>query len=631
MATIAALVVEMGVNTAVFKSDMTKARTALRSSASKMNRALASIERGFGKVIKRMGRFAKRAVSLRGAIGVLVGGAGLGLLVKRSIDAADTIGKTADAIGISTDALQEYRFAADLSGVETEKLDRAFLILGKRIGELRTRTDAELVTALKKLNPRLLETLKNTSGTEQAMGLAFRTMVGLKNQTDRLAVATAFFGRSGATMTNLVRAGTEALERMRARARELGLVIEERLIRNAEAAKDKLTILGTVIRIKVTEAVISLSGEIGALAEAATNALPKIVRLFREAGEAAGLIDRPLNKRLVENARAIAEERARLKKSVLAGLGLDPGRIELNLFTFDTDKIIQFRTLNDLIVRRRGLMEGLRREAEKASVAQSAALTGTNPAANDNRSANLGIGRGLSELLDRSGSATAIERQITRRRDLTRAVEEGRAELDTLRRASENTGRAVDGLTDSSTAFGREISASLTDAVLGFGRAEDAALSFLRTIQQAILRQTVEKGVNKLVSSLLTVGLGALGGGGATGPGSTGFQTSIGTAGFNFGLAHGGTARRGEAHLVGERGPELFVPGRTGAVIPNNALAGGPTIHQTFNMDFRGAEPGVFAQADRFKDAVADEAMRRMLDAIGRGGAVAKAVGRRAA
>lgn len=66
---------------------------------------------------------AKRMFSLRGIIGTLVGGAGLGLLVKKSIDFADNIAKTADVAGITTKALQEYRFAADLAGVSTEQLD----------------------------------------------------------------------------------------------------------------------------------------------------------------------------------------------------------------------------------------------------------------------------------------------------------------------------------------------------------------------------------------------------------------------------------------------------------------------------------------------------------------------------
>lgn len=52
--------------------------------------------------------------------------------------------------------------------------------------------------------------------------------------------------------------------------------------------------------------------------------------------------------------------------------------------------------------------------------------------------------------------------------------------------------------------------------------------------------------------------------------------TSIGGGGFSIPyLARGGTAHAGLAHIVGEEGPELFVPGRTGTVVPNDALGGG--------------------------------------------------------
>jgi hypothetical protein len=39
-------------------------------------------------------------------------------------------------------------------------------------------------------------------------------------------------------------------------------------------------------------------------------------------------------------------------------------------------------------------------------------------------------------------------------------------------------------------------------------------------------------------------------------------------------LAEGGSASAGEAYVVGERGAELFVPDRSGTVIPNNQLGG---------------------------------------------------------
>lgn len=44
------------------------------------------------------------------------------------------------------------------------------------------------------------------------------------------------------------------------------------------------------------------------------------------------------------------------------------------------------------------------------------------------------------------------------------------------------------------------------------------------------------------------------------------------------GKAIGGPVSGGTPYIVGERGPELFVPGMAGSIVPNHALAGGPSI-----------------------------------------------------
>jgi len=49
-----------------------------------------------------------------------------------------------------------------------------------------------------------------------------------------------------------------------------------------------------------------------------------------------------------------------------------------------------------------------------------------------------------------------------------------------------------------------------------------------------------------------------------------------------FGLAKGGPAKAGQPYIIGEEGPEIFVPKQSGVVLPNSALqgmnAGGPGV-----------------------------------------------------
>lgn len=53
---------------------------------------------------------------------------------------------------------------------------------------------------------------------------------------------------------------------------------------------------------------------------------------------------------------------------------------------------------------------------------------------------------------------------------------------------------------------------------------------------------------------------------------------------FGGGRATGGAVTQGTAYMVGERGPELFVPNTSGSIVPNNALGG-----NTINISVTGA------------------------------------------
>lgn len=53
--------------------------------------------------------------------------------------------------------------------------------------------------------------------------------------------------------------------------------------------------------------------------------------------------------------------------------------------------------------------------------------------------------------------------------------------------------------------------------------------------------------------------------------------------------AKGGPVIGGKAYLVGERGPEILVPGRSGTVIPNHQIGGGPiTVAPVFHLSVQG-------------------------------------------
>ena len=131
----------------------------------------------------------------------------------------------------------------------------------------------------------------------------------------------------------------------------------------------------------------------------------------------------------------------------------------------------------------------------------------------------------------------------------------------------------------------------------------DVASSMLRRLANQFLEMAVmgkqgSGGIAGALFSALGFGLNPLsgfsGGGLKSGLDSKAlFNTDLGLpslgampSGFSF--ANGGRPPVGKASLVGERGPELFVPSRAGTIVPNNQLGGSTSI--VVNVDASGTE-----------------------------------------
>lgn len=85
---------------------------------------------------------------------------------------------------------------------------------------------------------------------------------------------------------------------------------------------------------------------------------------------------------------------------------------------------------------------------------------------------------------------------------------------------------------------------------------------------------------------------GVLGGGGGGGfGGGVSFNPSAFSMPSLLGRATGGPVNNGSPYIVGERGPELFVPNSSGTIIPNNRLGGGGgDVSVTVNVDASGSQ-----------------------------------------
>ena len=274
---IGSLFVTLSASAKRFADDMAAARKAAKKTGQGMKKSYGAAQRSSALLASSLG-------ALKVQILAVAGPAALGLLIKKSIDAADWIAKTADAAGISTNALQEYHHAANLAGVEQEEFNSAVKAFAKRVGEARAGTGT-LTTYLNKNNKALLANINSAKSTEEALDLIIGAGAKLETQLDRTALFAAAFGRTaGVAMTNLIKNGTAGLEEMRQEARDLGLVLDEDLLRGAEEAKDAMTRLSGVVKTNVTAAMLAAAPIIEQVSTDLVKVVQSIVELTR-AGE----------------------------------------------------------------------------------------------------------------------------------------------------------------------------------------------------------------------------------------------------------------------------------------------------------------------------------------------------------
>ena len=151
---------------------------------------------------------------------------------------------------------------------------------------------------------------------------------------------------------------------------------------------------------------------------------------------------------------------------------------------------------------------------------------------------------------------------------LVRYAKEMNAELSNMENLLVSAADAV------TTNLGQAFNDVFSGLVAGTQSAQEVLLNFFKSIGQAFISMATEIIAKQLVMVALQSLLKALG---ATSGGSTTSYDPVadlnaGALQYGGGLAKGGPAKAGTAYTVGEKGPELFVPGTSGTVIPNGAM-----------------------------------------------------------
>ena len=154
---------------------------------------------------------------------------------------------------------------------------------------------------------------------------------------------------------------------------------------------------------------------------------------------------------------------------------------------------------------------------------------------------------------------TALEAQLDKMDELTDSQIESVTEQIKLAEAAKRTRDAFDEINNS---IATNISDGLTAAIQGTKTLGEAAKAILNDIGSTLIKL----GVNTILGGIAPGLFGGL-----------------------LGFSRGGRPPTGKPSIVGEKGPELFVPKRSGTIIPNDKLAGGGSTNISVNVDASGS------------------------------------------
>jgi hypothetical protein len=255
------------------------------------------------------------AVLKLGAAGAALG-AGLAVATKKALEFADNIAKTADKVGLSTDALQKYRYAADLAGVSNNELDKAFDKLNKSIGESISDGTGAAFDAFTQLGLQADLASGKLRGTEPVFLAVADAISRVKDQSQRAALLADLFGRSGTKLAVLMRNGKGDIKAAADELENFGGVIKEGTLRNSENAIDAITRLTTLLKTKMTQALAESAPLIADFGKELLENLPKIIQGLKSVLTSLGLIGEEVKKKsLIE----LTEEQIKRQK-ILNGL-----------------------------------------------------------------------------------------------------------------------------------------------------------------------------------------------------------------------------------------------------------------------------------------------------------------------
>jgi hypothetical protein len=221
--------------------------------------SVAGPAQAFARVGQAAGGVATQVGSLLGplaAIGGAISLAGIGRAVMDFTNLGSEVNDTAIKLGISAQALQQFRYAGNLAGVSNETLEGGIKKLNKTMFDVTKGAAPEAREVFRQLGISILDSSGRMRSAGDVMPELIKGFDRIGNSGVRAGAAMALFGKSGQDMVPLLTQGSAEFEKLRNEAMRFGLVLSDDAVAAGDAFGDTIE--------KLTKAVKGFFLELGA-------------------------------------------------------------------------------------------------------------------------------------------------------------------------------------------------------------------------------------------------------------------------------------------------------------------------------------------------------------------------------
>lgn len=188
------------------------------------------------QVRKLTGGFGRLGAVL--SVGAFVG------MTRQALMVGDALAKTADKLGLTTEALAGLQFAAKLAGIQTRTFDMGLQRMVRRIAEAAIGT-GEAKDALRQLGIDVKRVAK-LDADQQFLAIV-RAMQSVENQSERVRLAFKLFDSEGVALVNLLNKGEGAIQAAQRQAQLLGVTLSRADASAIERVNDAFTRAKTAV------------------------------------------------------------------------------------------------------------------------------------------------------------------------------------------------------------------------------------------------------------------------------------------------------------------------------------------------------------------------------------------------